>query len=96
MLKWLTERAYNRFDPVWIVIAGLALHDKNYLAAVIAWLVGVALSAVMEVAQDNRSSPHEKLREGKDRSMLKRGSNPPPPKPPKPPPPQNPPARSNA
>ena len=43
MLKWLATRAYNRFDPVWIVMTGLALRDRNYLAALIASVIGAII-----------------------------------------------------
>lgn len=62
MLKWLATRAYNRFDPVWIVMTGLALRDRNYLAALIASVVGVALSAVIEFVNGGRDTDQEKTK----------------------------------
>ena len=54
MLKWLTERAYNNFDPLWICVSVLCLHDRRYFAATAAVVVGSFISGFLEGWQANR------------------------------------------
>ena len=48
MLKWITARVFNRFDPFWIAFMTLCIHDGHYMAAAITVLVGAVISGVLE------------------------------------------------
>ena len=48
MLKWITTRMFNRFDPFWIAFMSLCIHEGRYLAAAITVLVGAVISGVLE------------------------------------------------
>jgi hypothetical protein len=54
MLKWLTERTYNRFDPLWLCLSALSWRDHNYFATAVAVIGGLFVSSALEVWNDTR------------------------------------------
>lgn len=48
MLRWLATLTYNRFDPIWISLCTLAIHDSEWVASIVFAVVGVFLSSVIE------------------------------------------------
>lgn len=61
MLNWLTERAYNRFDPLWFMWGALAWHDRHYFASVVAIAGGCIVSAALEQWNKARPTPEAGL-----------------------------------
>lgn len=48
VLQWLAERRYNRFDPIWLIIAALAIRDHEWFAMVCIATTGALLSVAIE------------------------------------------------
>ena len=62
MLRWLTSHEYSRLDLIWIAWDVLAWHDRNYVAMLLAIIVGATLSASVEVWVEHRVKAQEQPR----------------------------------
>jgi len=54
MLKWIAKRVYNRFDPVWLCLVALAWRDHHWFAMAVFTVVGILVSATIEVIAKHR------------------------------------------
>lgn len=44
---WMTERRFNAIDAIGIAIGAQAANDGYYIAAVLIWVIGAFLSALI-------------------------------------------------
>ena len=51
ILKWLTRKTYNRFDPIWIGLAALAMRDQEWFPLAVFVLVGIVISSALEALE---------------------------------------------
>ncbi len=56
MLKWIAKPVYNRFDPVWLCLVALAWRDQHWFAMAVFMVVGILVSATIEVIAKHRSN----------------------------------------
>lgn len=54
-MRWLTERVFNRYDTVWLMLAAVLFDNREWAWGIVAVLFGAITSAVLEdVAKSSR------------------------------------------
>jgi len=48
VLRYFTTRVYSIFDGFWLSLVVLAIHDREWVAMVVAALLGSLISAILE------------------------------------------------